>query len=339
MQGNTIGLGVDKTTVIPNTGDGVAVNAPGTLVGALPAQAADSSVAGGNLIENSANGVDVFPTTTGVIVASNSIAHNGTFLSGSGIVLQSGANAGVAAPVLSAAVQDGAGATSVTVTATNSQVGDLVQVFIASNCTASTSGQGRTLLGGADVTEAGDLTLTIPLQAVGTLLTATATSLAQGTSTFADCISVAAAPPGTPITPPSAGGTVSISDTTVTPGSTETVIGTGFAPGEQVQATLHSTPIDLGIFTATSHGVVVVTFTVPKDLPAGLHHVILTGLTSGHTTTVAFTVTAALPPVLGYTGGTADPTSGIIGLSIALLGLMLVMGVRARKRLQRRRAA
>jgi LPXTG-motif cell wall-anchored protein len=84
---------------------------------------------------------------------------------------------------------------------------------------------------------------------------------------------------------------------------------------------------------------VVVTFTVPKDLPAGLYHVILTGLTSGHTATVAFTVTAAVPPVLGYTGDTVDPASGIIGMSIVLLGLVLVMGVRARKRLQRRRAA
>jgi hypothetical protein len=339
VQGNTIGLGVDRTTVIPNTGDGVAIDAPGTLVGALPTNAGDSSVAGGNLVENSATGVDVFPTTTGVIIASNSIAHNDPLLPGKGIVLQSGANAGVAAPVLSAAVQDGAGSTSVTVTASSSQVGDLVQVFVASNCTAGTSGQGRTLLGGADVNEAGDLTLTVPLQAVGTQLTATATSLAQGTSTFADCLSVAAAPPGAPITPPSAGTTASISGTTVTPGSTETVIGTGFAPGEQVQATLHSTPIDLGIFNATSQGTVVVTFTVPKDLPAGLHHVILTGLTSGHTATVAFTVTAAVPPVLGYTGDTVDPASGIIGMSIVLLGLVLVMGVRARKRLQRRRAA
>jgi len=339
VQGNTIGLGVDRTTVIPNTGDGVAVNAPGTLVGALPAQAGDSSVAGGNLIENSATGVDVFPTTTGVIVASNSIAHNGgSLLSGNGIVLQSGANAGVAAPVLTAAAQDGAGATSVTVTATSSQVGDLVQVFVASNCTSGTSGQGRTLLGGADVTEAGDLTLTVPLQAVGTVLTTTATSLAQGTSTFADCLSVAAAPLGTPITPPSAGATASISGTTVTPGSTETVIGTGFAPGEQVQATLHSTPIDLGIFIATSDGTVVVTFTVPKDLPAGLHHVILTGLTSGHTATVAFTVTAALPPVLGYTGGTVDPASGMIGLSIVLLGLVVFLAAR-RKRSRSRAAA
>ena len=60
-----------------------------------------------------------------------------------------------------------------------------------------------------------------------------------------------------------------------------TVSGTGFEPGETVQATLHSTPIDLGTVTADADGAVSLTFTVPADLEPGLHSVDLVGLQLG----------------------------------------------------------
>jgi hypothetical protein len=89
----------------------------------------------------------------------------------------------------------------------------------------------------------------------------------------------------------------------VVQGGTQTVTGTGFGASEKVSAVLHSAPIALNTVTANAAGTAVVTFTVPTTLATGAHSVVLTGVTTGLTSTVSFTVTAA--PV---TPGTSTPT-------------------------------
>ncbi len=50
-----------------------------------------------------------------------------------------------------------------------------------------------------------------------------------------------------------------------------------FGPGEQVDATIHSIPTDLGTFTSASDGAVNATLTIPESVSTGLHTLILSG--------------------------------------------------------------
>jgi hypothetical protein len=85
--------------------------------------------------------------------------------------------------------------------------------------------------------------------------------------------------------------------TSVRQGGTQTVTATGFSAGETVSGVLHSAPVAIGSAKATKTGSVTLSFTVPATLTAGSHTVVLTGATSGlSTTSAAFTVTAAPTP-------------------------------------------
>jgi hypothetical protein len=90
----------------------------------------------------------------------------------------------------------------------------------------------------------------------------------------------------------------------VVQGGKQTVTGFGFGAGEKVSAVLHSAPVSLSAVTATAAGTAVVTFTVPTTLTVGTHSVVLTGTTSGLTSTGTFIVSAA--PVTP-TPGTTTP--------------------------------
>ncbi len=111
------------------------------------------------------------------------------------------------------------------------------------------------------------------------------------------------------------------------------MIGAGFLPGESVGAELHSAPVDLGTFIADADGKVTVTFTVPAYLAPGLHHVVLTGLSSNRSVTIPLTVTARTS--LATTGG--DDPSG--GAAVAILLLLLGAAVRLLSRRRRHAAA
>lgn len=67
----------------------------------------------------------------------------------------------------------------------------------------------------------------------------------------------------------------------------------GFKAGETVDGTVHSTPVSVGSFTASSTGVVATTITLPGGIPAGSHELILVGTVSGVTDTIPFTLAAA----------------------------------------------
>ncbi len=87
------------------------------------------------------------------------------------------------------------------------------------------------------------------------------------------------------------------------PGGAVNVTANGFAVGESVTISVHSTSVLLKTVTASGSGGIDTTVTLPPDLPDGSHQIVLVGATSGHTTTIALTV---VPPgfrLVGSDGG------------------------------------
>ena len=97
---------------------------------------------------------------------------------------------------------------------------------------------------------------------------------------------------GTP--PPTSGPpTLTLGQSTVNAGGRISIKATGFAANETVTVEVHSDPVTLTPLKAKQDGTVSGTETVPTSVPAGTHHLILTGQTSGITVQTTFTVTAA----------------------------------------------
>jgi hypothetical protein len=123
-------------------------------------------------------------------------------------------------------------------------------------------------------------------------------------------------------------------------GTSQTVTGTGFSAGETVSGELHSTPVSIGSGTASSSGTVTLTFTVPAALSAGTHTIVLTGATSGLSSSATFTVTAspgqpASTPSVNQEGTSgSNPSAPIAATGLdgqrlrdtVAVGLMLVAG-------------
>ena len=282
VQGNDIGVGSDGTTAVPNATNGIVLGthiSKMTVGAPSPGGSGASTAAGGNVIAHNAQAAIDLPTgATHVTILSNHVYAN----AGGGIVSGSGVNGGIAAPVLDVAVQDGHGHT---VLPTDGLPNGIVQVFDASDCAAGTPGQGATPLATAALDNTGHGVVALPLQPVGTSLAATITG-SDGTSPFSLCSTVAAAAAGTVSTP------------SAVPGQDETVHGSGFEHGgEQVDVTLHSTPIHLTTFTATATGAVSGRVVLPRTVPAGVHYLILTGQSSTHSVAVRVVVrTPSSPP-------------------------------------------
>jgi len=114
---------------------------------------------------------------------------------------------------------------------------------------------------------------------------------------------------------------VTVGSSTVTVGATMMIAGQGWVPGESVQITVHSTPVDLGTFTADSTGTIPgLSFVVPSDFERGTHTVQAVGSITGLRTT-EFTVVAPTT-VTAPTGGSVPEGSPLI-LLIPLLGVAL----------------
>jgi hypothetical protein len=99
-------------------------------------------------------------------------------------------------------------------------------------------------------------------------------------------------------------------------GSRQTVSATGFSAGETVTGVLHSAPVAIGSAKAGKTGSVTLSFTVPTTLAPGSHTVVLSGSTSGlSTTSAAFVVTAApvtsspTPTAPGSQDGATSPST------------------------------
>ncbi len=95
--------------------------------------------------------------------------------------------------------------------------------------------------------------------------------------------------------------------------------GTGFQPGETVNAVLRSEPVNLGVQIADANGSVTFTFTIPASIEAGAHSVTLSGLQSG-SVSAEFSVATRLA-VTGSSdqlGATGWATAGLFVLGGAL---------------------
>ena len=103
----------------------------------------------------------------------------------------------------------------------------------------------------------------------------------------------------------------------VAQGAFLTATGVGFSAGESVRATVHSAAtVNAGTVKAGSNGTATVTFSVPTTLSTGSHTVELAGLTSGLTTSTAFTVTTA--PPAGSSGAAGSGTAAAQDLTSTL---------------------
>jgi hypothetical protein len=115
---------------------------------------------------------------------------------------------------------------------------------------------------------------------------------------------------------------------TVAQGGVQTVTVPGFLPGEPIQVTLASAPVDPGAQEADANGVVTLTFTLPAGVEPGSHRVELVGQTSGRTVNVHFEVAAAAGQMqatfvpaatrsqLAFTGADVLPLMGLTGLAL-----------------------
>lgn len=109
----------------------------------------------------------------------------------------------------------------------------------------------------------------------------------------------------------------SLSVSSVAPDSTLTVNGLGYAPGEQVEVVLHSTPATLGTFAASASGAFAALVTIPADVAPGAHSIVSTGLTSARAFASAITIELA---ATGF-----NPVAPLlIGLSLVAAGILLV---------------
>lgn len=89
-------------------------------------------------------------------------------------------------------------------------------------------------------------------------------------------------------------------------GGTVTANLTGFEAGESVTATLHSTPVALGTFTASAGGNVHATLTIPATADPGNHEVVFVGQRSGQSTQADLSVTG---PAVAPAPTPAAPTT------------------------------
>jgi hypothetical protein len=89
------------------------------------------------------------------------------------------------------------------------------------------------------------------------------------------------------------------------------ISGSGFLPGERVEAVVRSDPVRIGQAVAGQDGRVAFLWTVPADLAVGGHRVELTGESSG-LVWAAFVVSAGseTPPSGAAGGGSASPSGG-----------------------------
>jgi hypothetical protein len=108
-----------------------------------------------------------------------------------------------------------------------------------------------------------------------------------------------------------------VAPTSADAGTTITVTGTGFEPGESVAIELHSTPVLLGSVIANGSGAISGTFTIPASVPAGSHSLVLTGSVTGVSSGAI-----AIDATLAFTGTNPVPL-GLGAIALVAIGLSL----------------
>lgn len=101
-------------------------------------------------------------------------------------------------------------------------------------------------------------------------------------------------------------------------GDQVTAFGSGFTPNGDVQMTLFSDPVDLGIAQADANGDIEFTFSIPAGTPNGMHTLVMTDLQSGAEVRLPIMVAAGL-----VVTGVDSASVGALG---TLATLLLIVG-------------
>lgn len=110
---------------------------------------------------------------------------------------------------------------------------------------------------------------------------------------------------------PDPDGPLTVTPSTVPPGSTVRVSGGGYRAGEQVTLVLYSVPVVLGVVTTTSDGTFSSEVLIPEDTPLGPHDVVSMNATS--TEYPPRTLRAALTVAETQVGEEADEKKSEVG--------------------------
>jgi hypothetical protein len=143
---------------------------------------------------------------------------------------------------------------------------------------------------------------------------------------------------------PPAENSLTVSDTTPTPGQTIDIVAKTFVAGSGVTVTLHPEPVALGTPTADQAGVASLSATIPASTPLGAHTIVAQGTASDGTPltlTVSINVVAADGSGSGAGGGALPRTGDDSSLPLARIGLTLaaIGGVVTAVAAKRRKAA
>jgi LPXTG-motif cell wall-anchored protein len=142
---------------------------------------------------------------------------------------------------------------------------------------------------------------------------------------------------------PPAVNSLTVSDTTPTPGQTISVEGRTFATGSTVTLTLFSDPVVLGSATADAAGVIATQVTIPTNTPLGSHTLTAEGTApDGSPLSLSVSLTVVPAQAGGGTGGSDLPRTGSdssIPLAKLGVGLAAIGGLIAALAAKRRKAA
>ena len=143
---------------------------------------------------------------------------------------------------------------------------------------------------------------------------------------------------------PPAVNSLTVSDTTPTPGQTISIEGRTFAEGATVTVTLASDPVVIGSAAADASGVVTLQATIPTDTTLGQHTITAVGQApdgSELSVSVSITVVAADGAADDPAGGALPRTGDDSSIPLAKLGVALaaVGGVVTAVAAKRRKAA
>ena len=137
--------------------------------------------------------------------------------------------------------------------------------------------------------------------------------------------------PTDPTDPTDVPASVSLSESSVRPGDSLTVTGSGFAPGETVQVWIRSTPQLLVARVADANGAISVAVTVPLGTEVGEHSIQAIGLTSALEASAPLTVVAVAGGggALGATG--FSPVIALVGALLLVAGAGVYLVARRRR--------
>jgi hypothetical protein len=148
---------------------------------------------------------------------------------------------------------------------------------------------------------------------------------------------VMAAPAAAQVYPPS-GDTISIGSTTLSPGESTTLSGTGADAGAVITASFFSQPAGLGSTTADAAGAWSMGITIPSNATPGAHTITATG--AGYSASITVTIVgAAAPaaqPVSGAIAFTGSDTLPLVSAGTGLLIVGFAFAFAARRRLRLR---